>query len=58
MTSKYFAAIISYDGGGSHERYIQAKDEAEAYDKVYLDIGYDPGEVYVEEITEEEYNGA
>jgi hypothetical protein len=58
MSSKYFVAIISYDGGMTHERYYNATDEGEVYDRVYLDIGYDPGEVYVEEITEEEYNEA
>jgi hypothetical protein len=33
-----------------------ARNEEHAYDQVYLDIGYDPGEVFVEEITEDEYH--
>ena len=49
---KHFVAIIN----GNDERYLLARDEDHAYDQVYLDIGYDPGEVYVEQITEEEWN--
>jgi len=50
---KHFVAIIN----GNDERYLMAKDENDAYDKVYTDIGYDPGEVYIEEIEEEDYYG-
>ena len=49
---KRYVAIIN----GNDERYIMAHSEEHAYDQVYLDIGYDPGEVFVEEVTEEEWN--
>ena len=50
---KLFNIIVNYDSGGSDEYTIEASCESDAYEKVYNDIGYDPGEVYVEELEEE-----
>ena len=46
---KVFWVSINYDNGNYDEYYIEAPDEDHAYDQVYMSIGYDPGEVYVEE---------
>ena len=50
---KLFNIIINYDSGGSEEYTLEARSESDAYDIVYNDLGYDPGEVYVEEMEEE-----
>ena len=49
MTTKTFWVCIYYDNGNYNEYYLEAENEDQAYDLVYMDIGYDPGEVYVEE---------
>jgi hypothetical protein len=50
---KEYYVYVSYDAGGEDQYTILARSEEEAYDKVYLDIGYDPGEVFIEEKTDD-----
>lgn len=51
---KLFQIIINYDAGGSEEYTLEATCKQAAYQRVYSDIGYDPGEVYVEELPPED----
>lgn len=51
---KTYWVAVHYDTGLYNEFTIEAENEDEAYDKVYEDIGYDPGDVYVEEITDDQ----
>lgn len=53
-TMKLFQIVINYDSGGSDEYILEAPDARQAAEKVYLDLGYDPGEVYVEELPPED----
>ena len=46
---KTFTAMINYDNGNYDEYELEAVSEDDAYDKVYMSIGYDPGEVFIEE---------
>ncbi len=48
---KTFRIWISYDAGGSEEFELEAASEQDAYQNVYAELGYDPGEVCVEEIS-------
>jgi len=49
---KTFWVCINYDSGSTVEYYTEGNSEFEVYDEVYLDLGFDPGEVYVEEVKE------
>ena len=51
---KLFQVIINYDAGGSAEYTLEATHIDEVYSQVYAEIGYDPGEVYVEELPPED----
>ena len=46
---KLYNIMVHYDTGAYNEFYMEASSEDDALDKAYLEIGYDPGEIYVEE---------
>ena len=48
---KNFRIWISFDAGGNEEIEMEAESAHEAYQSVYAELGYDPGEVCVEEIS-------
>lgn len=48
---KNFYVFVNYDSGRRDEYEIEAECLEDVYDLVYNEIGYDPGEVCVEEIT-------
>jgi|688.fasta_scaffold871776_1 hypothetical protein len=50
---KNFYVFVNYDSGRRDEYEIEAESLEDVYYFVYQDIGYDPGEVCVEEISEE-----
>jgi len=45
--NRYYVSI-HFDSGLDREYFTEANSEEEAYDEVYTDLGYDPGEIYVE----------
>jgi hypothetical protein len=49
---KTFWVCINYDSGSTVEYYTESTSESAVYNEVYLDLGFDPGEVYVEEVKE------
>lgn len=51
---KRFWVSVNYDTGRIDEFYVDADNEDEVYAKVYGDIGYDPGDVYVEEVEDDQ----
>ena len=51
---KLFQIIVNYDAGGSAEYTLEATCKDDAYQQVYTELGYDPGEVYVEELPPED----
>ena len=50
---KLYNIIVHYDTGAYDEYMMEATSEDDALDKAYLEIGYDPGEIYVEEVENE-----
>ena len=53
MPKKTYEVFIMFDNGRQDEFEIQAESIDEAYDKVYEDIGFDPGCVDIYEVTDD-----
>ena len=50
---KLYEVFIMFDNGRQDEFEVYAESIDEAYDKVYGDIGFDPGCVDIYEVTDE-----
>jgi len=50
MKMKQFEVFVNYDTGKMDHFFMDAEHENDVYDEIYKDVGYDPGEVVVNEV--------